>query len=474
MSKVLKNWSYLLISDVIQQVIGFVVVILLARKLSPDGYGLFNVIISVATIFSVVAQFGMSNVVIRELSLNPETTASFIKKIIIPFRILSFVVAIIAFFIYNTINVTVDDTRSIYIVLIILNLSLWNFSESIAFGHEVTKYSSILNIFVSIVWLISILAIPEKFLVVNTILLVYCLLHFVRGVSYVAIISKVFYLPQLFKSKKTTLSRLQFFKMVLPYVWLILIGTLSLELPIQFLNKNASLNEVGYFAVGYKLMIPISIAVSTAFKAMFPMFTKLYALDKLEFENKLKTGFSLILVFGTLIAIVLSLVSKYFIPVVFGENYSNSVLVFNFLIWFSVISILDALLSNGLSSAYKERVLAVLATIDIIIMLPLLYYASHFGAWALALVKLSTGIVFLGYHLYVFIKILKVDIFNKNLLILLSFYFFSMTVCLLINSELYQVLILSIITFSIFKIKNSPFVATFNGIKRLVNSKIKI
>ena len=180
MSKILKNWSYLLFSDVIQQIVGFVVVILLARKLSPDGYGLYNVIISIATIFSVVAHFGMSNVVIRELSLNPETTASFVKKIIIPFRIASFILAILAFFIYNMINVTADNTWSIYVVLIILNLSLWNFSESIAFGHEVTKYSSILNIIISLVWLASILIIPDKLLVVNTILLVYCLLHKVR------------------------------------------------------------------------------------------------------------------------------------------------------------------------------------------------------------------------------------------------------------------------------------------------------
>lgn len=462
MSKIIKNWSYLLISDVTQQVIGFIVVILLARKLSPDGYGLFNVIISIATIFGVVAQFGTSNVVIRELSLKPETTAAFIKKIIIPFRLASFVLAIIAFFVYNMIVVTTDNSWSVYVVLIILNLSLWNFSESIAFGHEVTKYSSILNIIVSAVWLISILVIPEKLLVLNTILLVYCLLHFVKGASYIVIIFKNFYAPQAFKSQKATISYMHFFKMVLPYIWLLLIFTFSNQLPIQFLNTNSNLNEVGFYAVGFKLMVPISIAVGTAFKAVFPSFTRLFANNKFEFQSKLKLGFNIIIVFGTLIAIIASLSSEYWLPIVFGEEYGSAVIVFNFLIWFSIISILDSLLSNGLSSAYKEKVLAIIATIDIVIVLPLLYYASFYGAWGLALVKLLTGFVFLGYHLYVFVKVLKVNIFNKDLIVLFGFFFSAMGICLLIENGIYQLLSITILILFLVSLKNSPVMTTYN------------
>lgn len=468
MSKLIKNWSYLLVSDVIQQMVGFFVVILLARKLSPDGYGLYNVIISVATIFSVVAHFGMSNVVIRELSLKPETTASFIKKIIIPFRIGSFVLAIIAFLIYNTVTLTTDNQWLLYVVLIILNLSLWNFSESIAFGHEVTKYSSILNIIVSIGWLIAIVLIPENLLNIKTIILVYCLLHFVKAFSYLLIIAKNFYRPEKFNSSNVSVSRSHFLKMVLPYIWLLFIVTLGSQLPIQFLNLNSNLNEVGFYAVGFKLMVPVSIAVGTAFKAIFPAFTRLYANNKSEFENKLKLGFNLIIISGTIIAIITSLTSIYWLPLVFGKEYSSAVIVFNLLIWFSVISILDSLLSNGLSSAYKEKVLAFIATIDIVILLPFLYYASSFGAWGLALVKLITGVIFLGYHLYVFIRVLKVKIFNKELLILLVFYFSAMGVCLLIENGIYQLLSITILLIFLVSIKNSPLISTYNYVRQKI------
>lgn len=55
MNKLLKNWSYLLLSDISQSVINFFVFMLLARKLTPVGYGEFNVILAIVAIFSVVA-----------------------------------------------------------------------------------------------------------------------------------------------------------------------------------------------------------------------------------------------------------------------------------------------------------------------------------------------------------------------------------------------------------------------------------
>ncbi len=469
MSKVIKNWSYLLLSDVIQQVIGFVVVILLARKLSPEGYGLFNVIISIATIFSVVAHLGMSNVVIRELSLKPETTAAFIKKIILPFRIGSFALALISFLVYNSINVSTDDAWLIYVVLIILNLSLWNFSESVAFGHEVTKYSSILNISVSVIWLASILIIPEKLLFIKTVLIIYCILHFVKGASYIVLILKNFYLPEKFKRQTSTISYREFLKMVLPYTWLLLIFTLSSQLPLQFLNSNANLKEVGFYAVGFKLMVPISIAVGTAFKAIFPSLTRLFAKDKLEFQRRIKFCFSTIIISGTFVSIAGSLTSNYWLPIVFGEEYRSAVLVFNVLIWFSVLSMLDSLLSNGLSSGYKESVLAIIATIDIIILLPLIYYSSFYGAWGVAFMKLIAGILFLSYHLYIFTKILNVKIFNRELIILLGFYFLSLISCLIIENNIHQLIAIVTLLITVLTIRESPVVETFKFVQQKIS-----
>lgn len=473
MSKVIKNWSYLLVSDVLQQLVGFFVVILLARKLSPDGFGLFNVIISISTIFAVFAQFGTTNVVIRELTLKPESAAALIRKIIIPIRLISFGLAIVAFVIYNYIDFTTENQWIIYVILIILNLSLWNFSESIAFGNEVTKYSSILNIIVSVCWLASIFFFPDELFTVENVILIYCILHFLKAFSYMIIVFKNYYLPKKYNIDKETIGFMSFFKMVLPYVWLLLIFTLANQLPFQLLNKNSGLGEVGYYAVGFKLMMPISIAVGTAFKAIFPSFTRMYANNKNDFEIKLKQGFNLIIVLGTLVSIGASLTSTYWLTLMFGDSYVAAIPVFNFLIWFSVLSILDTLLSNGLSSAYKEKTLAIIATIDVIIIIPLLYFASFYGAEGLAIIKLVSGILFLGFHLFVFIKVLKVKIYNKNLLVLFIFYFSTMLTSLFIDNFLYQFLLILVLTFFVLRVRNSPIIETIDFVKQNIKNIVK-
>ena len=80
-NRVFKNWSYLFSSDIIQQLLGFFILIKLARELSPEIYGLYGVILSLAAIFSVIANFGSSNVIIRQISLNCLSTKEFIKKL---------------------------------------------------------------------------------------------------------------------------------------------------------------------------------------------------------------------------------------------------------------------------------------------------------------------------------------------------------------------------------------------------------
>ena len=428
-------------SDFFQQIIGFLVVILLARKLSPDGYGFYNLILSTVTIFGVIAHFGMSTVVIRELSLKPKKSASFLKKFVIPFRFLSFIFSLCVFMIYNNYTSTIENHWIIYLMLMILNISLWDFSESIAFGHEVTRFSSILNVITSILWLTAILLVPEKMLNVHAVVIIYCFLHFIKAFSYLIIVTNNFIIG--YNEQESHLGSKKFLKMSLPYVWLLILVTLSNQLPFQFLNLNSNHTEIGFYSVGFKLMIPISIAVGTGFKAVFPALTRLYSINKKEFQNKIKLAFDFIIIFGTLIAIITSTTSHYWIPFLFGENYIESITVFNFLIWFSVFSILDSLLSNGLSAAYKEQTLALIATIDVVIIIPFLYYASNYGANGLAIIKLILGAIFFLYHLIIFVRVLKVKIIDLNFMLLISFYLLSLLTCLLVSSIFLKLLFLS-------------------------------
>lgn len=456
MKKIFVNWGFLLASDVVQQLSGFAVLILLARKLSPAGYGEFNVIISLAMIFSVISNVGMSQVLIREITLTPKDGRSIVAKVA-PARILSFSLAVFALLTYHySFGSGVSSQLLFFVVAIIFNLSLWDISESVAFGNKVTKYSSILNISFSICWLLAILLFPESFFNLTAVLFAFCLLNFLKSLRYVWLATKVFLKRPEDGLTDSCVTGKEILYMSLPYLWLMGICTLSNQLPVQLLNINADPSQVGFYSVGNKLMIPIVVAISTAFKAIFPFMTEVYKKNQEKFGQYIKEGFGFIITFGTVIAVALSLTSKYWIVFVFGDEYAPAVVVFGFLIWFGVVSIMDSLLSLALSSSYRQKTLAVLATIDFVIILPMFYFGSFYGAYGLSLMKLIAGLLILLYHWVVFVKALHIKISTVDLLGLYGFLLMSMASCVLLESTLMTTLSSAFVVILFIAFPNSP------------------
>ena len=141
------------------------------------------------------------------------------------------------------------------------------------------------------------------------------------------------------------------------------------------------------------------------------------------------------------------------------------------MIWYSVIRILDTLVSNSLSAAYKENITAILGTIDIIILLPLIYYASSFGAVNVSIVMLFSGVCFLLYHLVVLSKSLKIKFLNRNFIMMILFYLISLAICLYLPDIFFKLLsILAVILFFV-TVKNSPFKSIAIDISKQINYK---
>jgi len=61
------NTGWLFIEQFLRLLVNFYITILLARQLGPSEYGLFSYIVSVYSIFAVIATLGLDNVLVREL-----------------------------------------------------------------------------------------------------------------------------------------------------------------------------------------------------------------------------------------------------------------------------------------------------------------------------------------------------------------------------------------------------------------------
>lgn len=452
-NRFLKNWIYLLFSDLSNTIINFLIFMMLARRLNPEGYGLLTNILAIATLFSVFSNNLVSNhVITREVTVHPQSTNSYFK-LIIPIRLISIIGTYITMLVYLLIDGTSDSFILVFSGVLLFGNTIWDLSESIAFGHFATKFTTILNIIFSLIWLCTVLILPNNLTIVQFVFPLYAFIYGIRGISYFGIIKKNFIKDNLEPINHTYKSIVS---MSLPYLWMRSLGAFTEQIPIIMLNTFSGAVQVGYFAVGNRFVIPITLGISTALRAIFPFVTKLYIENKVEFDNRIKDGFIFVLVWGSLIAITLVTTSFIWLPILVGKNYIDSVYTFNLVAWFGVGMCFDLLLSTILSSTYQQRTLAIITTIDFVIMLPLFYIGSKYGASGLAFCKLIGIILALSYHIGIVCIVLKINLMNRGFIYAVLFYLALMISSLVIFNFVKKLIILVIIVILFTVIKDSP------------------
>lgn len=452
MNKFYKNWGNLLISNVISTAISFFTFLLLAKKLTPDEYGSFNTIMATVTVFAAFANNVISGTVLnRELVVCPDTGKHLVKKAAY-LRTFGFLLTSIALVIYYL--STNQNNEILLISLIVLTFSniVWDFCEQIAFGYFVTKITTVLKICLSVLWLIVVIVIPPNKDAFNSTIIFYTLLMLLSSIAYWIFDKKL--LDK--KNKKSEMSIKQLIMMSAPYMWMRVLGSFSEQIPILLLNGYVGASQVAYYSVGARFVLPITIMINTGISALFPFLTKLFKEDKESYKKNIVLGFNFVLIFGTTTAVILTLTSSYWLVWIMGEKYSSAVEAFNYQVWFAVCLGIDLIFSMILSASYKQKTLAIITTIDFLILVPILYFAIPYGAKGVAIAKLISVLITVTYHMFVAVAILKIKL--NNSMFYLSCCYFILLLSLIVSSlESWIKFVISALIIIVFLLyKNSP------------------
>lgn len=77
--RILKNTFWLTFGQLAGRLIRAVVIILAARILGAEGYGVFSYVISIAGVFTIFSDAGLSKILVRELAKNPEMEKAYLS-----------------------------------------------------------------------------------------------------------------------------------------------------------------------------------------------------------------------------------------------------------------------------------------------------------------------------------------------------------------------------------------------------------
>lgn len=426
---------------------------LLARKLSPEGYGMLNTILALATIFSVFAiSLSANQVIIREVTLHPTATKDIVNKVVW-IRAVALVLTIAALLIYLLGS---GEARTSYITgvsIIVAATMVWDLAESIAFGHFVTKLTTYISMTAGICWFLVILILPEEILSVEIVILIYAGIFLIRSLIYLRFSFSKYVNPN---EESLGLDYKSILLMSMPFFWMRIMGTFGDQIPILLLKGQSGNMEVGYYALGNRFVMPITVAVSTGLKAMFPFMTKLFQEDKSAFNRKLADGFSMVLIFGSSIAMLLTVSSSIWIPLLFGDEYLKSILPFNFQSWLGVLICFDLIVANVLAATYRQNMLALIMSVDVIIIFPLMYIGSSHGAEGMAIAKLGGTFITILYHIVVVMLVMKANLKSMSFLLSCIYFIGMMGITIFITNILLKVILILIFILLFLIYKDSP------------------
>lgn len=336
--KAILNVIWATIGRVARILTEFIVGIFVARYLGPDQFGLMNYVISYVAIFNIIAEFGLSNIEIRELAKYPENRDVLLGSSFVARIILSTITYVLIF-----ISVLISDADKETSTLILI------YGSTVFF----TAFELIRNYFTSIVKNKSIVitgiirniigaSVKVVLLLVNARLIFFiCALVFdgliiVGGYlsSYRHEIGKITW-----KNDGSTAKLLlkEAFPLLLSGAAVVIYQRIDQVMIKGILNNSA----VGYFSVATKfadflLFIPMIMA-----QTISPI---LVVAKEKSYENyKLKSQYYVDIVtwFSILLSIITSISSFYLVKYTFGLEYISAVPVLQILSFKAILSALQ-------------------------------------------------------------------------------------------------------------------------------------
>jgi len=147
-SNIAKNTAYLTIASIGQKILAFTYFIFLARVMQPEQTGAYFLALSITMVFAVVADFGITPVVIREIAKKPESAKGLVQRALglkVPLFLLAATIAIVASILLNYDPIV---TTLVLIATIVMALDAFTLLfYGVLRGHHRLQYES-LGIFI--------------------------------------------------------------------------------------------------------------------------------------------------------------------------------------------------------------------------------------------------------------------------------------------------------------------------------------
>ena len=365
-----------------------------ARYLGAAGFGILSFALAFTGIFGVFADLGLSTLMVREVARDKSLASKYLGNIAV---MKIFLVTITFGLIALTINLLGYPEQTIKVVyLVALSVIFGAFSGmfySIFRAYEKMEYQSAGYILSSILMLSGALfAISQGFSVVGFASIYFLVSAIVLGYSFVVSVWK-------FAKPKIEFDW-SFWKQTIKEAWPM--GGMAVCVMIYFRIDAVMLSlmiddtAVGLYSAAYRLSEISTIIPAMFMTSVFPVLSKYHEDSKSSFTSTYGKSVKYLLYLALPMALIVTLLARPIVNLIFGSEFSGSVIALQILIWAAAIMYVTMVLGTTFVTANKQMLhlkLAIVATIlNIVLNLIVIPKYSYIGASATTVATEAFGL----------------------------------------------------------------------------------
>lgn len=362
---ILRNFSFLTTAHIVEKLITLIIVIILARYLGVEDYGVYALALSFVGLFGQLFDGGLNLLLMREMSKENTDRPQLLGQVFVGKMFLGFIILIAIILLAMILAYPQAALWSIIIYGVsMLVLSFSNTFRSIFIALGRTEFEGLLLILNRLLLLCGIII-----FVLFSIRLPAIMLTHVAAVVVVVILG--FYLckrrffPPFWHVDYQSIKKL--FKEAIPFAIGAIMGEIFFNIDNVMLSKMAGMESVGYYNAAYKLSFSGMLFANTLTLVAYPYFSRKWPADKDDVFKMFAGIFKALVILSVAFSLATTILSDHIITFVFGEQYRKSIVLFNILVWSVPPLYLMHLTGRTLEAIGEQRFTANTMIISVII-----------------------------------------------------------------------------------------------------------
>lgn len=397
--KIIRNFSFLTISQIGERSFNFILVIALARYLDVEEYGIYALTVSFVGMFGNLFDGGLNFLLTREIASSRKNEAVFFKQTLLLKIIIGaivFIGLIVAAFAmqYNT---KIFFTIALFAVAALI-VSFSNTFRAVFIGHERMEFEGGLAMLYRFLALTGVFFLLKAGISFPALILPHAVAALIVLFLSYYLQTKIF--PLVKSQGYLNIKKLEIFKQAAPFA----VGTVMSEIYFNvdsvMLSKISGIKAVGSYNAAYRLVFVSLLLANGLSMAAYPYFAKMWNEDRFKVHSVFNLIFKLLFLVSIPVSFIAAFFANDIIVFIFGGKFYESGGILQILIWTLIPLYLYHITGRALEAIGEQRFVARTMVVSVISNIMLnAFLIPAFGAKGAAIATLVTTSLILLTHL---------------------------------------------------------------------------